>query len=117
MIKEGPASRWPSGLTSLCGSKGADLQIEKSARLESLWPVRAAWVRIPLPAPINDLDSSIHCDWMRARRNVDGVLVQSDVLMTSRTLQGLHLSPHVTAFPISSAHFSSPNTLRMLDWI
>jgi hypothetical protein len=28
----------------MCGSR--------SAGLESLWPVRAAWVRIPLPAPI-----------------------------------------------------------------
>ena len=43
-------SRRPSGLTRLCGSKGAVLLWE-SVGLESLWPVRAAWVRIPLPAP------------------------------------------------------------------
>src|SRR6266702_4193533 len=37
------ASRGPSGLAATCGSRGAGL--------ESLWPLRAAWVRIPLPAP------------------------------------------------------------------
>src|SRR5213594_3906408 len=37
------ASRGPSGLAAKCGSRGAGL--------ESLWPLRAAWVRIPLPAP------------------------------------------------------------------
>ena len=43
-------SRGPSGLTRLCGSKGAVL-LQEGVGLESLWPVRAAWVRIPLPAP------------------------------------------------------------------
>ena len=43
-------SRGTSGLTRLCGSKGAVL-LWGSVGLESLWPVRAAWVRIPLPAP------------------------------------------------------------------
>jgi len=36
---------------------------------------------------------------------MNGILVQANVLMASRTLQSLHFCPDVFALPISSAHF------------
>ena len=77
-----------------------------SQAAESVWLFQMSYDKVAISASFPSLCSTArrYCR-LGTSSDVCGVFVQSNVLMTARTLEYLHLRSDVSSFPISSSQF------------